>query len=334
MNKEELHNKLRNLNEFELQLQNLLKNKYQSEYKLQLKHFFSKNNNDSKWIINSDKLIMGTQLLAIHKHDRFIKFYKHKHDYLELIFVYSGKIRQKIEDDKVIIKQGEIIILDMNVEHSIDIAYEHDIAINILIKKEFFDWIFLSQIAYNDIISDFIVKALYEKKKFKQYLHFQTSNNNKIKDIIENILYEYYEPKVGTEIAIRAFMNLLFNELLRHYKKQFNNDFAHRVEKSILLDIMNYINDNYKKNNIKDIAKYFNFNPDYMGKIIKKITGKSYKTLIKEKRFQQAEYLLKNTNLSVSDIVNEVGYSNISYFYKQFKAYLGITPDEYRNRKE
>lgn len=332
MTREDLDKKLKNLNDIEIHLQSLLKNKSHREYELSLKQFFSKDSDSGEWIINSDKVIRENQLIAIHKHDRFIKFDKHKHDYLELIFVYSGEINQEIEKDKIAVKQGGILILDMNVAHSIDIAGENDIAINILMKKEFFDWVFLGQIAYNNIISDFIVKALYEKKEFKQYLHFKTSDNDKIWDIMMNILYEYYEPRIGMETAIRSYINLLFNELLRDYRQHLSSNFAKKIDTTISLKIMDYINNNYKESNIKDMASYFNFNADYMGKLIKQITGKTYKTLIKEKKIQQAKYLLKNTKLSIADIVSKVGYSNISYFYKQFKVISGITPDEYRNR--
>ncbi|GKX28148.1 AraC family transcriptional regulator [Vallitalea longa] len=328
----ELDDKLRNLNKIEIQLQNLLQNKSQKEYNTLLKEFFSSKKDMDEWIINSDKIVEDDRLLSIHKHDRFIEFPKHKHDYLEMIFVYSGEINQKVEKDEINVKKGEILILDMNVSHSIDFADENDIGINILMKKEFFDWIFLSRIAYNNIISDFIVKALYEKKEFKQYLHFKTSDNNKIWDIMCNILCEYYEPKIGMEVAIRSYVVLLFNELLRDYKRHLSNNFAKKVETNVAIKIMDYINNNYKECNIKDMAEYFNFNPDYMGKLVKQITGKTYKTLIKEKKMDQAMYLLNNSNLAIMDIVNEVGYSNVSYFYKQFKIRTGVTPDEYRNK--
>jgi YesN/AraC family two-component response regulator len=80
------------------------------------------------------------------------------------------------------------------------------------------------------------------------------------------------------------------------------------------------------------MAEHFNYNPDYIGKLVKKVTEKTLTELIKEQKMKQAEYLLKNTEMTVSDIVVEIGYSNISYFYRQFKEEIGITPDEYRKK--
>jgi AraC-like DNA-binding protein len=273
-----------------------------------------------------------SEVISIHKHDRFIKFDKHKHDYFEMFFVYSGSIRQEIEGKTLEIRNGEILLLDMNVEHSIEPAGENDIGINILIKKEFFDWIFMRQIAYNDLISDFVVKAIYSKDKFKQYLHFKTSKNDKIWYLIIQILLEYYEQRNGMETAIRAYMLLLFNELLRDYEKHLSKRIVYEIDSKINTEIMNYINEHYKTASLKSMAEYFNYSTDYLGKLIKKITGKSLTRLIKDKKLEHAQYLLKNTEMPIVDIVTEVGYSNVTYFYKQFKDERGVTPDEFRRK--
>lgn len=47
----------------------------------------------------------------------------------------------------------------------------------------------------------------------------------------------------------------------------------------------------------------------------------------------QAVYLLSNSKLSVSDIIESVGYDNSSYFYRIFKEKYGMSPKEYRGRK-
>lgn len=69
-----------------------------------------------------------------------------------------------------------------------------------------------------------------------------------------------------------------------------------------------------------------------MGKLIKKVTGSTLTELHKKIKLNQAKNLLKNSNFSISDIIAKVGYSNLSYFYKQFKEDTGVTPDEYRKK--
>lgn len=324
MNIEELDKKLKEFNEIEKESRKI--------YDTELKKYFSKKLQKDNWIINNEKLMKESEVISIHKHDRFIKFDKHKHDYLEMMFVYSGSIHQEIEGKRLDIKKGEIILLDMNVEHSIEEAGENDIAINILIKKEFFDWIFMRQIAYNDLISNFVVKALYGKDEFRQYIHFKTSENPKVWSFMLEILMEYYQQRNGMETAVRAYMLLLFNELLRDYQNHLPKQIVYKIDSAVSVEILNYININYKDITLKSLAEHFNYNIDYIGKLIKKVTGKNLTELVKEKKLKQAEYLLKHTEITVIDVITQVGYSNASYFYKQFKDEFGITPDEYRKK--
>jgi len=330
MNIIELDERLKHLNDIEKKAYVLYKTEMDINLNIELKGHFSNKVKNDLWIINNKKLMNESEVISIHKHDRFIKFDKHKHDYLEMMFVYSGKIKQEIEGEKVVIEKGEILLLDMNVEHSIEVAGVSDIAINVLIKKEFFDWIFMSQIADNDLISNFVVEAIYGKNEFKQYIHFKTSKNEKVCNFMLQILMEYYDKKNGMETAIRAYIMLLFNELLRDYKKYLSIDMVTKIDSTISTEILNYINSNYKDITLKNMADHFSYNPDYIGKLVKKIIGKTLTELVKEKKIKQAEYLLHNTKMSVIDVITEVGYSNVSYFYRQFKEQVGVTPDEYR----
>ena len=328
----ELDERLKQLNDIEKKTYILYNTKMNTNLDIKLKEYFSNKVKNNLWIINNKKLMNESEDIAIHKHDRFIKFDKHKHDYLEMVFVYSGKIKQEIEGEKLVIEKGEILLLDMNVEHSIDAASVDDIAINVLIKKEFFDWIFMSQIADNDLISNFIIEAIYGKNKFKQYIHFKTSQNDKVFNFMIQILMEYYDKKNGMETSIRAYIMLLFNELLRDYKNNLSSEIVSKIDITISTEILNYINSNYKDITLKSMADHFSYNPDYIGKLVKKTIGKTLTELVKEKKIKQAEYLLSNTKMSIVNVITEIGYSNVSYFYRQFKEQVGVTPDEYRKK--
>ncbi|MCI1946409.1 MAG: AraC family transcriptional regulator [Clostridium luticellarii] len=332
MDIEELDRKLRELSHSEMALKKLSKYKVDKNYNAQFKKHFSNKIVKNYWVINNSKLMKKSEDISIHKHDRFVEFKSHKHDYLEMMFVYSGSIKQIIEGENIEIKKGEILLMDMNVEHSIKEAKEDDIAVNILIKKEFFNWVFMNQIADNDLISSFIVKSLYEKNKFKQFLYFQTSDNKRIWSFVINILIEYYEKRNGMETAIRSYIVLIFNELLRHYNEYLPSNVVYKIDSSISLEIVNYIQQNYENVTLKTLAEHFNYSTDYMGKLIKKIMGDTLTGLQRKIKLDHAKYLLKNSNFSVSDIISKVGYSNLSYFYRQFKEDTGVTPDEYRKK--
>lgn len=327
MNEKQLDKSLHQLNEIEEKFKDV---NNLPDAQRSFKDAFSRETQEANWIINIDKLVKAGELVAIHRHDRFMEFDWHSHDYIELIFVYSGSIRQEIEKKAIELYKGEILLLDMNVKHKIAVAGEEDIAINILLKKEFFDWVFMSHFSQNDIIFDFIVKAIYDNKKTKQYLLFRTKDNDVIWEIMIKILMEYYEPQIGMDTAIRSYLALLFTELFRDYRQNLNQKIVNEIDTTINSEVIGFIDQNYKTVTLLETAKYFNFNVDYMGKLIKSITGSSFTNFIKDRKLEQACCLLRHSHISVTEIVNEIGYSNVSYFYKQFKLKYDLTPDEYR----
>lgn len=87
--------------------------------------------------------------------------------------------------------------------------------------------------------------------------------------------------------------------------------------------------------NEKDVKFYadkLNFTPKNLSDILKKETGNSAKQIIEEFVTLEAKSLLKQTSMSVKEIVYWLGYEDPSYFSKFFKSKVGITPLEYRNQ--
>ena len=71
-------------------------------------------------------------------------------------------------------------------------------------------------------------------------------------------------------------------------------------------------------------------NPDYLGSLFKEQMHCSITMYIQQKRLEHAKNMLVNTELSISQIAELVGYDNISYFSKLFRQKVGCQPGEYR----
>ncbi len=81
-----------------------------------------------------------------------------------------------------------------------------------------------------------------------------------------------------------------------------------------------------------DIARALFFNSAYLSRMFKAETGISLNEFVGKIRMREAKRLLDTTNLSISLAASKTGYSNFSYFTKQFKEAYGITPSEYKKR--
>ncbi|MCF2443957.1 helix-turn-helix domain-containing protein [Dyadobacter sp. CY345] len=80
------------------------------------------------------------------------------------------------------------------------------------------------------------------------------------------------------------------------------------------------------------MAARLNLSPNYLTDLVRQETGKSTIGLIHEYVIEQAEILLLQTDMDVSDVAHQLGFDNISYFSRLFKKAKGKTPVEIRNQ--
>ncbi len=263
----------------------------------------------------------------IMKSTRYMEVLKHKHDYIELIYVYSGSLKQTINDCDIMINQGEFCLLDAQCVHSLNYLDKDDIVINIILSKDFFYSIF-ELLHKDDIILQFIIDALY-KKKSNRYIHFEVSQNKEITDIINRIICEYFDENGGSRTFIVGYFLVLFTLLCRDEESNF---IEINIEDEVIAELNNYLKMNYKSASLHDVATYFHYNPSYMSNLIKQKTGKSFISFLQEYKLKEAHFMLQNSEKAIQTIVNEIGYSNISYFYKLFKRKYGSSPMEFRKK--
>jgi len=95
--------------------------------------------------------------------------------------------------------------------------------------------------------------------------------------------------------------------------------------------IREYIDKHYAENiSLNDIADQVQLSRNYVSAIFRKETGVNYLDYLTSKRINEAARLLRNTNLSISEISEKVGYTDVKYFSKMCKKKLGMNPSEYR----
>lgn len=86
--------------------------------------------------------------------------------------------------------------------------------------------------------------------------------------------------------------------------------------------------------NRQRLADEIHINPDYMSDLFHKKAGVSLVSYINELRMRTAKRLLSTTTLSLQQIAARVGFSNSSYFHRQFKKSVGMTPQQYRTMNQ
>ncbi|TAJ11766.1 AraC family transcriptional regulator [Marinilabiliaceae bacterium JC017] len=84
---------------------------------------------------------------------------------------------------------------------------------------------------------------------------------------------------------------------------------------------------------IGDYASRLNISPIYLSECVKKATGKSAQQVLIDYRILFAKALLHQVGRSITEIAQEIGFSEVTNFTKFFKKNTGLTPNQFRNRK-
>lgn len=134
------------------------------------------------------------------------------------------------------------------------------------------------------------------------------------------------------KLPIRANVYFIMTELLRYYcgsKDELDRMIYHNVMR--LRPIVEYIGEHYKeKITIEMLADMITVSPDYFTKIFKDSMGKTPIDYINTVRINKAMRHLSDTEKSMIEIADEIGFCNSNYFHKIFKQYMGTSPLAFR----
>ena len=150
---------------------------------------------------------------------------------------------------------------------------------------------------------------------------------NSIADLTLHFINHFYNKSVANQVE-RHFTH----EVRRSYESEHylqGKEISHHDED--IIQCQQWLNDNYNKDcRLEIVASQFDMSLRSFNRRFKLATGTTPRRYIQEVRIDNAADLLKNSNLSISEIAFEIGYLDSGYFSGLFKRIMSITPNEYR----
>ena len=158
--------------------------------------------------------------------------------------------------------------------------------------------------------------------KFLENPVFELSN------ISQNLVINNIFNPNNNILQIKSILYLICYELL----EQTTLLEATKTDYELLHKILNYIQENFTKDiSLNHVANKFGYSYTYISKYLNSILGISFNDFINENRISYAIHLLKNTDLSITDISFSCGYSSIRSFNRNFLKIVNTTPKNYKN---
>ena len=259
----------------------------------------------SRDVISGDKLLSPGKAITIRPHTRFIAFPEHTHDYVEIVYMCRGKTEHRVNGTPLTLREGELLMLGQHACQSIAPAGEEETPLR-----------------------RFLVSCLTGESE-TGYLLFHVAEVLPIQNLIENLLYTLLEDTPNKRGILQLTMGLFFAQLVNH-TQVLQVDTA---EQNTVVSVLRYVEAHYRDGSLGEIAAQLHYDLPYLSRLIRQETGHSYTELVQEKRLSQAAWLLRNSALRVDEIARSVGYENISFFHRLFRARFSLSPKAYRDSK-
>lgn len=287
-------------------------------------------------ILTKENFFRANENVHIQKSDEYPDYIGilHTHNYIEVIYIVSGKAIHEIDGKKYQVKSGDLFIINMNTPHVFYLdenSPEPFSAYDLMFTPEFFDESLVGYKALESLNKSYVFYSLFnENRGIVPFYSISGRDVASFGELFNKIYLEHRKQEKGYAEIIRAYLIEIIITIFRMDSEK--TEISKKEKNSSVVNyIIDYIKSNYgMRISVNKLSKEVFLHPDYLGRIFRAATGMSIGTMIQKIRIESACHLLSTTNLNVADIAQKCGFEDTKFFYTIFKKRMGVLPGEYR----
>lgn len=237
----------------------------------------------------------------------------HTHRYAELFYVVGGAGQIQIDQELYPVSARQMVIINPNVMHT--------------------------EVSLNAAPLEYVVLGIEglelsaepgEEGRFRILDHHDSLDS--IYSCLQNILQEIHSGLPGSETICQAYMEILVTRLMRSTDFAVNPD-PLPSDNNQCVAVRRYIDAHFKESLTLDtLAQVAHVNKYYLAHSFKEEFGVSPISYQLNRRIEESCYLLRQTDMSLSQIAHVLGFSSSSYFSQIFRKSRGMSPSEFRRQ--
>ncbi len=284
-------------------------------------------------VVDKDMVIGPGKLMDMYCQPRCMAIPDHSHNYVELVYMYSGSTVQVINGTRILrLETNDLLLLRQGTSHAIEPAGENDIAVHFFLLPEFF---FHPALMVEDgtALRHFMAGAASGNHSVADYLHFHLQDILPAQNLLENMIWSLIGERKGRQEINQATMGILIMELLHDADKVEQHDMA-QYEEKIVLTAYQYLESNYPSATLEEFSALAMQPPYYISRLFKRYFKITFTECLQLIRIIRATNFLASTTKPVEEIIAEIGYENSSYFHRLFKERYGMTPKQFRDKSK
>ena len=255
----------------------------------------------------------------------------HQNDYYTMYYILDGSGKITVVDRDFGLQAGDIFFIPPHTGHAIATQPE-SICICINLRTSYLAAEYGNHFQNSAIIHEFLSNSL-DADTDVSYLAIHTSNSAPIRSLALDLFAEYINQLKYCNIAMKSYYSLLMTEVLRDSSTQIESSEAigHREECSA--EIMGYLQESFQTASLGDASEKLHYSKQYICRIIKSTTGKTFQTLLTEIRLKHVKDYLVETKLPIETIAQLCGFATPAHLSRTFKSCFGMPPSEFRAKQ-
>lgn len=247
----------------------------------------------------------------------------HYHSYYEIYYLQSGSRIYFIRDRSYTVEQGDLVFIPKNVLHKTMHAGKAGHA-RIVMN--------LDDTTLHRLAGSLVPLLLTPFEQENPIIRLPRSEQPALEALMKRLLSELQNKAAGYELMLEhATVELLL--LAARYAQQHEPTPHHHLTPihAKVSDIAQYINVHYAQPiHLDMLSEQFFISPYYLSRMFKQVTGFTFSDYLILTRVKEAERLLRETSVSITEVAAAVGFDNFSHFGKTFKKVTRLSPRDYR----
>ena len=270
----------------------------------------------------------------------------HQHNTYELIYIRSGVLYQRIENTRHKYIENSCCLMNRSVRHTWRYDTDFDL-VNLSISRNFLlsllnegeDNYFRNEKSHTTTDLRRFLESEFEEDESarKKCIDFNPRSANmteaNLSIMFDQLISLTRNPGYGTSFLLRALTYSIFTSL--NNKEYFDTtplQLGTPTENRLFAEITQLMEQTDGRISRAKLSEELNYSGNYLNKIVQKFSGMNIFEYGNSFTMQKAAQLLADSELTISDLSVELGFSDRTHFYKLFKKEYGMTPKEYRRQ--
>ena len=253
-----------------------------------------------------------------------------RHDYFELLYVDSGEAVYQIQDRFFAVKEGDLLVISGSQYHRMREFHRSRVKAAML-------YFMPDLIRTNDASGEnmeYLMPFLVQDSRFPHLVPARTGIPDEVFGLMKRIQAELPAGSPLGRLTAKTSLKMLRVLLVNHYAgHQGTKAVFYRKRESLdrLRSLFEYIDGHYSEPiTVEDAASIVCLSKSHFMKFFKRVTGQAFVSYLNHFRIAKAQVLLTTTDLPISEVSQDVGFCDQSYFGLVFRRLVHTSPREYK----